>query len=590
MFEKWVAAFRGWRASTYPATIDAEVAAAEKAYRLKKLSTDSANLDVEKAYRLKKLSTDSANLDVEKEYRLKKLSTDSANLDVEANAKKAEANAAAERALAAKADTAAANSRAIAAKAEASLALAEVRKRKTWYLLPVVAGFGLLVDWWYHDCESGIKWRMKRKLRHCPVPATAVNAPAEELPTLQEPFTKGMKPLMILGPTGSGKSTLLAKLARESASPPPGSGKHATPTVLIRLRLPLVKDATTTSGTGLGPDAVAASTTGLAAVRQLNAIAAEIYEQISFPGRRSLLTTVMHMLLRDENTTYSNDHSSFFFRGIPLGSARTVSRLQEALGMLYRTCQELQVEREKAGLSNVDASCVILIDEAQDLIKDTRLAAAGGREVFADIGTLAVAFGVDRKAVRTVVAGSSAFLALEFEGAGIPTGSRWNTFTLADPDPLAVRSQLMKRGYSSEEAERMLIMCGPRMRLLEEPLQGVNRPTIHQWSQGMERMAMRAFSSVFAGLPEEERGSFVALLEEVARGSPSGVGVPIERMGRMQAQWTRNSDITKVLYLDDSFGLHFQSQLHCAVWPAVVHKYKQFKDARDVPLEQPKLK
>jgi hypothetical protein len=29
---------------------------------------------------------------------------------------------------------------------EASLTLAEVRKRKIWYLLPVVAGFGLLVD------------------------------------------------------------------------------------------------------------------------------------------------------------------------------------------------------------------------------------------------------------------------------------------------------------------------------------------------------------------------------------------------------------------------------------------------------------
>jgi energy-coupling factor transporter ATP-binding protein EcfA2 len=425
---------------------------------------------------------------------------------------------------------------------------------------------------------------MKRKLRHCPVPETAVKAPAVELPTLQEPFTVGMIPLMVLGPTGSGKSTLFAKLARESASPSPDSGKHATPTVLIRLqRLPLVKDAATTSG-------AAASTTGSAEVRQLNAIAAEIYEQISFPGRRSLLTTVMHMLSRDENATQSNDYRSFDFRGIPVGSARTVSRMREALGMLYCTCQELQVERKKAGLSNLDASCVVLIDEAQELIKDTRLAAAGGQEVFKDIDRLTVAFGVDRQAVRTVLAGSSALPALVFEGAGTPSGSKWNTVTLGDPDPLAVRAQLMKRGYSSEEAERMIALCGPRLRLLEEPLQGVNRPTdVHQWSQGMEHMAMRAFSSVFAGQTEEERGSFVALLEEVARASARGAGVPIERMGRMQAQWTRNSDIIKVLY-DDAFGLHFQSQLHCAVWPAVVNKYKQFKDARDVPLEQPELK
>lgn len=374
MLPKVFALFR--KRDTGSAPSDPEVAAAEKAFRLNQLATDSKRLDAEAEVTKAKAEATKAKAEATK-----------------AEAKRvaaAEADAVVQKAASAAHD-------ALAAKQQTRLKWATELRTNTRFAFPFVLLLGIAIDWWYHDYEPSIKWRIKRKLRSCPLPPTAKLAPPAELPTHQKPLSLGvMIPSMLLGPTGSGKSTLLAKLARESVAPPPDSGRVPTPTVLIKLRLPL-------------------------------ATATAIYEQIGFPQRHSFIYSVRQFFADIGAAASGNKvaaHAGGFGMEIPVGALATASRVQEALGMLYHACEELQVERmETMGLSDVDASCVVLIDEAQDLIEDSRLAAAGGRRVFDDIGKLAVVYGVDRRAVRTVVAGSSAFLALAFEHTGLATGS-----------------------------------------------------------------------------------------------------------------------------------------------------------------------
>jgi hypothetical protein len=76
--------------------------------------------------------------------------------------------------------------------------------------------------------------------------------------------------------------------------------------------------------------------------------------------------------------------------------------------------EELQRERQRT-MDPLDAAPMLLFDEVQDLVKDARLARAGGRLILSVLGTLLVSYGVDRRAVRAMVTGSSAEVAFAFE-------------------------------------------------------------------------------------------------------------------------------------------------------------------------------
>ena len=206
------------------------------------------------------------------------------------------------------------------------------------------------------------------------------------------------------------------------------------------------------------------------AMSRIIASAAWVWADIGFPERTSFVSTLLSRL--------GNVSIALVGLSTSLSLAPTIDRLRSSLRILFTVCAELKREREEAGLSALDAACNILIDEAQDLVKDSRLAAAGGRDVFRDLATLLVFYGVESHSVRTVVTGSSAFLAVEFAMGSLATASRVPVFELGDPEPEDLRWRLEERGYSAGDAWRMVDLCGTRLRRFEEPLAGAMRPAM----------------------------------------------------------------------------------------------------------------
>jgi hypothetical protein len=118
---------------------------------------------------------------------------------------------------------------------------------------------------------------------------------------------------------------------------------------------------------------------------------------------------------------------------------------------------------------------LLIFDEELDLIKDERLAQAGGRTAFRRLATKLTVGCVDKAYTQAVVAGSSADLDVAFEKTLMSGPTRWQYFELADPDVVAVKTRLRERGYTTAEADKLVDTFGTRMRLL-------NR----SWPRGVE--------------------------------------------------------------------------------------------------------
>ena len=330
---------------------------------------------------------------------------------------------------------------------------------------------GLALDCYVHESPAHIRRRMLRALRACRPPALPLAHPL--LPVPQRRLTLGFLPRLLLGPSGCGKTALLGSIA---ASLPP-----ATPTVVVRVRLPSLQPPGAASGAAAAPDWEARVL--------MDDAARHIFAQVGFPLRRSLVFSAARGL---------------WLRGGPaqaeLSAVHTNRRLLLALCTLFDVCEELQRERQRT-MSPLDAAPVLLLDGLQDLAVDARLARAGGRHILSALGTLLVAYCVDRRAVRAVVTGSSAEVATALEECSPLRGSRWECHSLLDPEEGATRAALEARGYSAEEAQGMVRLCGTRPRLLERPLlQGAAGCSYGDFVRGMEVTGAAAFASVFAGL------------------------------------------------------------------------------------------
>jgi hypothetical protein len=303
----------------------------------------------------------------------------------------------------------------------------------------------------------------------------------------------------------------------------------------------------------------------------MDSAAAQFYAQIGYPSRLSLLTTSLR-------------------RGFSLGSGSSDARLDlaaaavpesgirlvAALEMLFSVCEQLRDERMRAGIAAFDAAPVLLFDEAQDLLKDARLKAAGGELVFQALGTLLVAYGVDRQAVRTIVAGSSAELNFAFSASTPARGNRWSFYTLGDPSPGAVTCALKERGYSGAEAAAMLELCGTRLRLLHMPLvRGAAAVSASTFLAETAEAGRAAFAAFFFPLDAESARQLAGILEAVAaadRGGSGGIATPRPTKGALPAT-LQNADLATVLYVDSSYTLVFQSQLHARTWANVRGQY-----------------
>ena len=436
-----------------------------------------------------------------------------------------------------------ADTKALADARRADEAAHDARAATAYNFVPLLliscSAAALAIDFYTHESRTHIKRRMLRALRACRLPANLPRRSAL-LPTAQPPLILGsFLPRLLLGPTGCGKSSLLGELVRTTVA-------ARVPAVLVRMRLPSSRrkeDMGTFGAPLLGPTAL------------MDATATQVFSQIGFPPRRSLLGGLLSrgIVWRGERTRAD------------LASPESCSRLMLALTLLFEACEQLAHEREASGVAPLDAAPVLLFDEVQDLIKDARLQHAGGRLVLDLLGTLLVSYGVDRQAVRSVVAGSSAELYFAFEESTPARGARWCYYELGDPPAAVVEGALRERGYSGDDAARMVALCGTRLRLLDGPLaQGALVLGAEDFLRASEHLGCADFAGVFSRLePRPEDAKQLARLLDALAGGAQGVAQ------RALPPAARAIDLAPILYINRKRELSFQSQLHRKVWAQV---------------------
>ena len=459
----------------------------------------------------------------------------------------------------AEADVFAAKSRAAA---DTSRAAAETTQKYAAVVFPLVLGTALgallAADYYFHESRGRIRREMLHKLRGCRLPPTVSTARPLLLRTPQPPLVLGFRPRMLLGPTGCGKSTLLDCIARDAVEGDASAARPPAPAVLMKLRLPS-SDPLIAAGGGAP----------VSSRVLMDSAAGQFYSQIGYPRRRSYFGAAL-----SRGFTLQG---SFSKGELDAAASASSVRLVIALETLFSVCAELQRERMATGMSAHDAAPVLIFDEVQDLIKDERLRDAGGQLVFRMLATLLVAYGVDRKAVRVVVAGSSAELDFAFD-ATTAKGNRWRYYSLQDPLQADVVSALKGRGYSEDEAAAMVALCGTRLRLLEDPLtDGCAKLDAARFLEETAVMGRQDFHKFFAQLDSSSGGQLARVLDGIAasdaaeaRGSGCAAGVDVQRPTKSALpQSMREVDFASILYVDRGRALFFQSPLHAHVWESV---------------------
>ena len=407
-------------------------------------------------------------------------------------------------------------------------------------------GFVLAADFLVHDVRAINRWQMLRRLRRCRVPLTALSQPSACLPRRFVRLQLGALPTMLLGETGSGKTMEMAQTAREAASPPPNCGLKPRPVVYIRMRQPKTHMGDVASG-----DMESANS-------RLEATAQQVFQQINYPSRASLVGTMWARLTHFKVGDMEGKLQSNL---VPR------DRLVSALRLLFEVAEQLYVERTTAGFSVEQAPVMLLFDEVQDLIKDSRLANAGGRFVFEELAVLLVAYGVDRRVVHSAVAGSSALLSVEFDKT-VASGMRWNYQEMEDPDVPTIVSALVAKGYTADEAQRMVGLVGTRLRLLERPLErGPKGVSCDVFLSGARKSAVANFLEILSAEAEE---SVLIFLERLVAHEAGDAEAPLLRD---MPDRLRALDFAKVLYVRRDRTVTFQSQLHRSVWRELRSKY-----------------
>jgi hypothetical protein len=300
----------------------------------------------------------------------------------------------------------------------------------------------------------------------------------------------------------------------------------------------------------------------------MDTAATQIYEQIGYPVRRSLLGSLL-----STGFTYMGALNKAELGALSPSGVRLVG----ALSMLFSVCKQLSFERQAQGVPAQFAAPVLIFDELQDLIKDSRLKAAGGELVFQMIATQIVAYGVDYQvpAVRVAVAGSSAELWFAFSET-VAKGNRWNVFTLSDPSPATVLDALEKRGYSSQEAQEMVAMCGTRLRLLSVPL--VSGPLTLSSADFLAKCREDGETSLlqaFEALDGASTPRLIAVLEALAAADDADAAgetarrpTPKDLPPSMQGQLD-----SSIFYVKRTMELFFQSQLQAGAWKELRARY-----------------
>jgi energy-coupling factor transporter ATP-binding protein EcfA2 len=399
----------------------------------------------------------------------------------------------------------------------------------------VLAGGSLAADWYFHESVPHIKRRMMAMLR---TRGVAETKPEWSVQVKQAPLTLGQLPVMVLGPTGCGKSTLLDGVLRDARA-------TGTPSLLLHWRRQHGRD-------GLEDAALSVN-----AKADLEAAAQHVFPQIGFPTRRSFVGSLL-----------TNGVWAKIFGIETKLPAPTADRLAFAMKLLFEVSQTMFSKRLSQGMSRELARPVLMFDEVQDLVRDERLALMGGRLVFDQLASLLVTYGVDRGVVRTVAAGSSAMLAIEFNKT-VANDFRWDNYLVTDPDEGDVLEALQRRGYTEQEAASMVELCGTRLRLLQGPLtKGVAALKASVFLADTRAKAQLAFKSAFSLLSTPAaKQNFAAVLDSIEQ-CKQHVNVNPPSLEHLPPGHSAN-DFSRLIYVNPDGSLTFQSQLHRRVWATI---------------------
>lgn len=311
-----------------------------------------------------------------------------------------------------------------------------------------------------------------------------------------------------MGPTGCGQTTLLGDIARTCRSRVDERGlpKDPTPCVTVSIRLG-------STGDHLG----GSKEQGHAAI--FDETVANIFRQIGYPTRRALVNQVV----QDGITVISGVGGTL---QMSLGIPTVADRATYALGLFFQTAADVCREREARGMKRADAAPVLLWDEMHDLIKDSRYASMGGRQIFKFLSAHLLAYSTNKELIRPVVAGSSGELKFKMATMSFATGERVEEYMLQDPSEDVVRSALEERGYSPQDAAMIVEECGPRVRLLDDALKAPVLPTASAVVAQRKSKARGQFLTVFEALGPNDQRSVIALLDRIAHAEKTGQQPP----------------------------------------------------------------
>lgn len=399
----------------------------------------------------------------------------------------------------------------------------------------------LAADVYLHEAPAHLRRCLVRRLRGSSSDDSQWlgSVPAAPLPVSQAPLALGFAPTLLLGPDGCGKTGLLSSTAAALAS--------GTPVLLVRVRL---------SGSMGEVEEKVEGQAGRHALRLLQHASHQVFSQIGFPLRRSLLGWLLEE------------------RCLPEAQAwQAASRLVGAPRLLCEACEQLSQERQLGGLPPLEAAPVLLLDGVEDFVYDARLRRAGGQAVVHALGALLTRYSLERTAVRAALAGTPT----ELPPALGRHSARWHSYDLQDPQPSATAAALAARGYSAEEVSSMLRLCGPRLRLLQGPLTDGAVPSAAGFERRAQSMASTAYAGIFARLGSaEEAAQLACLLDrvEACQAAAALAGAPLPA-AQQQLQWPARHmlpaalarvDVAPILSVDRQGRLTFQSQLHRRVW------------------------
>ena len=282
---------------------------------------------------------------------------------------------------------------------------------------------------------------------------------------------------------------------------------------------------------------------GVVKLNSMNEVSKRVCQQIGHPTRRFIL----HHLFSKQNV-------NIFSSDISITPSEV---LKQAFFRLFQCCADLTYEMRGQSHEKGNEAAVIIIDEVHDLIKDGRLANAGGKDLFKSIGPSIVRHSVDNRLVKFILAASSYALINDYARSGCFNNSRFTTFELSDFEPEIIKKALIAQGYTSKEAQTILNFSGPRLRLINGPL--LHKVDIDTWKKRLTTGSLSAFSAAFEKVSLDERLFLEEILNKICDQEP------VKLIGKISTFMTKY-DLSPILYLNEEANVTFQSEVRRQFW------------------------